>query len=267
MKIITTKALPATGWFGGKRLLAKTIVNIINQVDHKCYAEPFLGMGGVFLRRTHKPKAEIINDYSKDVINFFRIVQKHPEELCRQLKFQIASRDEFKRQKAINSNCLTDVERAARFLYLQRMSFGGKVVGQSYALDTTGNARFNTKNIMPAIEKLHLRLNQVQIECLDWAEFIQKVDKVHTLFYLDPPYFGHENDYGKDMFDQSQFAKMADILSCIKGKFILSINNVPEIRESFANFNIKEVKTAYTAGGNHFSKPVTELIITNFSYE
>ncbi len=267
MKKVTIKALPATGWFGGKHLLAKKIIYIINQVEHTCYAEPFMGMGGVFLRRTHKPKAEIINDYSKDVINFFRIVQKHPDELCRLLKFYICSRYEFHRQKSVNPDCLTDIERAARFLYLQRMSFGGKVVGQAYSLDTTGNSRFNTKNVMPAIEKLHQRLNQVQIECLDWAEFIKRVDRDYTLFYLDPPYFGHENDYGKGLFDQSQFNKMTDILSNIKGKFILSINNVPEIRETFSNFNIKEVKTVYTAGGNHFSKPVTELIITNFKYE
>ncbi|MFV0535383.1 MAG: DNA adenine methylase [Cumulibacter sp.] len=264
MNKIKQAALPLMPWFGGKRKLAQRIVSIINQVEHQCYAEPFVGMGGVFLRRTHKPKAEIINDYSRDVSNLFRVLQKHPTELSNHLKLKIASHDEFYRLKATPPESLTDIERAARFIYLQKLAFGGKAVGQNFGMNTTGNARFSAKRVVPMITKLHNRISDVQIQCLDWQDFINRVDRNQTLFYLDPPYFGHENDYGKQLFDRSQFNKMAKVLSQIKGKFILSINDTPEMQNCFVQFNIKPVSLTYTAGG----APVAakELIITNFDY-
>lgn len=266
MKKVENKALPILGWAGGKSRLAKTIVNIINQVEHTCYAEPFIGMGGIFLRRDMRPKSEIINDYNHDVVNLFRVVQKHPDELCRHLRFQLTSRNEFFRQRKLNPDLLTDIERAARFVYLQRITFGGRVNSYSYGIITTGKAGFNTDNILPAIERLHQRLSHVQVECDDWKDFIKRVDRPHVLFYLDPPYYGFENDYGKDLFDRKQFAIMADLLSGIKGKFILSINKLPEIQSLFKDYNIKIVDTLYMAQADK-PKKVQELIITNFEYE
>ncbi len=259
------KCQPIAGWMGGKRMLAKHICNIIDNTEHICYAEPFVGMGGIILRRNKPAKSEIINDYNGDVVNMFTIVQKHPQELKRVMEWQLTSRDEFNKIKLIPTETLTDIERAAKFIYLQRIAFGGKINGH-YGLDTTGCGRFSTLNLFPLITKLHERLNKVQITNFDWAEFINKVDRKHTLFYLDPPYWGHENDYGKDMFDRSQFSTMADILSNLKGKFVLSLNDLPEIRQCFNMFIIKEVNTIYSAAGNDKQKPARELIISNFDY-
>lgn len=254
-------------WFGGKRKLAKDIIKIINQVQHICYAEPFVGMGGVFLRRTHKSKCEIINDFSRDVSNFFRVVQRHPDELLKHLELKVSSRDEFYRLKAIPPESLTDVERAARFIYIQRCAFAGKVIGNDFGLTTDGNGRFCTDLTFPMIKRLHKRIAAVQIMDIDWQDFIKRVDREYTLFYLDPPYFGHEDDYGKDMFNREQFVKMAVLLSDIKGKFILSINDTTEIRKWFCNFYIKEVGLTYTAAGGNKPKAAKELIITNFTYQ
>lgn len=81
------------------------------------------------------------------------------------------------------------------------------------------------------------------------------------LFYLDPPYFGNENDYGKAMFDRSQFAVMATALAGIKGRFIMSINDVPEIRQLFARFELSEAKINYSISGGK-GTAARELIIT-----
>ena len=59
---------PVAPYIGGKRALSKTLVDQIAAVDHDLYAEPFVGMGGVFFRRKHRPRAEVINDISKDVV-------------------------------------------------------------------------------------------------------------------------------------------------------------------------------------------------------
>ncbi|MHA1570507.1 MAG: DNA adenine methylase, partial [Alphaproteobacteria bacterium] len=121
---------PAAGYIGGKRQLAKTIIERIETVPHTTYAEPFVGLGGVFFRRRQRPKAETINDLNGDIANFFRILQRHYPQFMECLRFQIASRKEFERLKVTDPSTLTDLERAARFLYLQKSSFGGKVTGR-----------------------------------------------------------------------------------------------------------------------------------------
>ena len=118
---------PAASYVGGKKILSSRICKIIETVPHKLYAEPFVGMGGVFFRRRLAPKLEVINDRSGDISNFFRILQRHYPQLMDTLKFQVTSRREFERLKAANPETLTDLERAARFIYMEKIAFGGIV--------------------------------------------------------------------------------------------------------------------------------------------
>ena len=108
----------------------------------------------------------------------------------------------------------------------------------------------------------HERLEGVVFESLDWAELIPRYDTPDTLFYLDPPYWGGENDYGKLMFERDDFQKMANVLKNIQGRFILLINDVPEIREMFDGFHMEPMKLKYSisAGAN---TEAAELIITD----
>lgn len=258
--------LPIAPWLGGKRNLAKRITAIIDADTHLTYAEPFVGMGGIFLRRTRRPRVEVINDRGRDVANLFRILQRHYPQFLEVLRFQLTTRAEFNRLVDTNPDTLTDLERAARFLYLQRTAFGGKVSGRNFGVSKDRPGRFNLTTLEPMLEDLHSRLSGVVIECLDWSEFVTRYDGPGTLFYLDPPYWGCENDYGKAMFSREDFAAMAGSLRGIKGRFILSINDVPEIRETFAGFAFREVKTTYSVGGGSGSKPErAELLISNFS--
>ena len=109
---------PVAGYIGGKRILSKQLVPMINAIEHDLYAEPFMGMGGVFFRRDRKPKVEAVNDYSRDVATFFRILQNHYEAFLDMLKWQVASRAEFERLLGMDADRLTDLQRGARFLYL-----------------------------------------------------------------------------------------------------------------------------------------------------
>ena len=80
-------AEPAAAWIGGKRHLAQRICRILAATPHDAYAEPFVGMGGVFLRRAVRPRVEVINDVSGDVVTLFRVLQRHPEALLRELRW------------------------------------------------------------------------------------------------------------------------------------------------------------------------------------
>jgi len=131
---------PVAAYIGGKRRLAELLVERIAAVPHRTYAEPFVDMGGIFFRRRRWPPAEVINDGNGEVANLFRILQRHYPQFMDTLRFQITSRREFERLKASDPATLTDLERAGRFLYLQRTAFGGKVRGQNFGVDLSGAA-------------------------------------------------------------------------------------------------------------------------------
>lgn len=258
---------PVAPWLGGKRNLAKRICAIIDAAPCVTYAEPFVGMGGIFLRRSSRPRAEVINDRGRDIANLFRILQRHYPQFLDTLRFQLTTRAEFLRLVQVDPDTLTDLERAARFLYLQRTAFGGKVSGRNFGVDKARGGRFNLTTLEPMLEDLHSRLAGVVIECLDWSDFIPRYDAQGTLFYLDPPYCGCEDDYGKAMFARADFARLAQLLHAVKGRFILSLNDLPEVRQTFAGFDLAEVRTTYTisAARNDPAGGRAELLISNWT--
>jgi DNA adenine methylase len=255
-------ARPVAPWLGGKRNLARRLVARIAEIPHTTYAEPFVGMGGVFLRRTSRPRAEFINDRGRDVYNLFRVLQEHYVAFLDLLRFQITTQANFERLVATDPATLTDLQRAARFLYLQRLAFGGKISGRNFGISTDRPARFNLTTLEPDLEALHARLAGVTVTCLDFAEFIRRVDGEGTLFYLDPPYWGCEGDYGRDLFSRERFEEMAGILAGIRGRLLLSLNDTPEVRATFAAFRIDEVTTTYTIGSNGARPERREVVIS-----
>lgn len=233
----------------------------IDAIDHQLYAEPFVGMGGVFFRRTRRPRKEVINDISMDVVNLFRLLQRHYQQLLDVLKWQVCSRAEFQRLVDLDPAKLTDLERAARFIYLQRTGFGGKVAGsRSFGVTRTNPARFDLTKLVPMLEEAHERLCGVDIERLPYADLITRYDTQGTLFYLDPPYWGCEDDYGKEVFSADDFDRLSGLLNGIEGRFILSINDTPEIREIFGRFDIEAADVNYRVSGR--VTPAKELIVS-----
>lgn len=255
--------LPVAAYIGGKSRLAKTIIPHIEAIPHSSYCEPFVGMGGIFLRRRERPKGEVINDYNGEVANFFRILQHHYQAFLDVIKWKITTRSEFERLVKTDPTTLTDLQRAARFLYLQRLAFGGKVSGMNFGVDPMAGARFDLTKLVPMLEDVHERLSGVVVESLDYKDFIRRYDRPEVLFYLDPPYYGSEGDYGRDLFSRDEFAQMARLLAGIKGRFILSINDRPEVRKIFRDFLHLKVQTTYTIAGNNNAQKAGELLISN----
>ena len=253
---------PLAGWIGGKSRLASRIVAAIPQ--HQCYCEVFSGAAWVLFRKPESD-VEIINDFSRDVANLYRVLQNHLDEFMRQFRFQLVSREEWNRLNSVPPETLTDIQRAAQFYYLQKMSFGGKVRGRVFGTATTARPRLNLlqHRLEEELSEAHLRLARVTVENLGYADCIRRYDRPHTFFYIDPPYYNCEDDYGKGMFGKADFAELAEQLGLIAGKFLLSLNDTPEIRQLFAGFKIEEADTSYSTGSRG-PKKVTELLIRNY---
>lgn len=256
---------PVAPYRGGKSRLQARLVDIIDGVEHRVYAEPFVGMGGVFLRRRRVAAVEVVNDRSRDIATFYRVVQRHYAAFTDLLRYQLTSRGHFEYLNRQPPDMLTDLERAARFFYLQTMAYGGKVAGRTFGADRSRAGRFNVLRLAPLLQDFHDRLAGVVIECLNYDKFIATYDAVDALMYLDPPYHGCERDYGEGLFGEKDFFRLKAILDQVNCRFILSLNDDAFTRQLFSGFEIRKVTTRYGLASG--SKCVNELIVTNFSLQ
>ena len=253
-------ATPIVPWVGGKRRLAKRILPVFPA--HECYVEPFAGGAALFFLK-EPSDVEVLNDINGELINLYRVVKHHLDEFVRQFKWALISRQLYSWLKKTPEETLTDIQRAARFYYIQKMSFGGKVANQTFGTATTAAPRLNLLRIEEELSAAHLRLSRTYIEHLAWDECIRRYDRPHTLFYLDPPYWGTEG-YGVD-FGLEQYALMADLAKSIKGRMIVSVNDIPAMRQAFAGLEMERLEINYTVGGAGRSKGAAgELLIRNW---
>lgn len=254
------QASPMVQWVGGKRRLAPQILPLFP--DHSCYVEPFCGAGALFFLKA-PVKVEVLNDVNGDLVTLYRVVQHHLEEFVRHFKWALASREIYKWLQITPAETLTDIQRAARFFYLQKLGFGGKVQGQSFGTATMSRPGLNLLRLEEQLSAVHLRLHQVFIERLEWSACIERYDRPHSLFYLDPPYWGTEG-YGVD-FGLEQYDLMAELMGSMKGKSLVSVNDIPAMRKAFKGHTIKRVSIRYTVGASGRGRePKGELLIRNF---
>jgi DNA adenine methylase len=249
------RTVPIIPWLGGKRRLADLLINRFP--PHTCYVEVFAGGAALYFLR-HPAEVEVINDVNGDLVNLYRVVKHHLEEFVRQFKYALSSRQIFKWTQDTPPEVLTDVQRAARFFYLQQQAFGGRVAGQTWGTATTAPA-INLLRIEENLSAAHLRMASAYIEQLDWAACLDRYDRAHTLFYMDPPYWETEG-YGVP-FEWSQYELMASKLRQLKGKAIISLNDHPDIRRCFEDFEMESLSIDYTVGGGTNRAERQELII------
>jgi DNA adenine methylase len=245
-------------YIGGKNRIANQIVAILPK--HTTFAEPFAG-GAQVLFHKEPSEAEILNDLNDDIVNFFRVVQLHYEEFLRYLQFILVSRKWFSLFQSQNPATLTDIQRAARFFYLQKNGYAGLVRDPHYSYSVLAPKSFNPARIREIIESAHRRLGRVQIECLPYEEILKRFDRPTTVFYLDPPYW--KRNLYRFNFTEADFQKLEERLRHIRGKFVLSLNDLPEVRELFHRFRFREIELCYTAQSTA-GKRYRELLITNY---
>jgi len=149
------------------------------------------------------------------------------------------------------------------YYYLQRAAFGGKVTGQTFGTSATAPPRLNLFGLEQSITSAWQRLAQVTIECLDFRKLLPKYDRKATFFFMDPPYWnipGYRHD-----FETQDFIDLAEILVTLKGRFLMTINDTPEIREIFDRFTIEETTLKYSMSHQAKARAQsrTELLIMN----
>ena len=252
-------AKPVIPWIGGKRRLAEPLLRRFP--EHTCYVEAFAGAAALYFLK-QPSEVEVINDINGELVNLYRVIKHHLEEFIRQFKWALSSRQVYEWHQATPPETMTDIQRAARFFYLQKLSFGGKVEGQAFGTATTSPPRLNLLRIEEDLSQAHLRLQSTYIENLPWQRVVEKYDRPHTLFYLDPPYWETEG-YGVE-FGLDQYRQMAALAKDIDGSMVISVNDHPTMRDVFDDpcLYVDTVDITYTVGGGSGSK-ARELVIWN----
>ena len=245
-------------WIGGKKLLRKEIVNRFpEKVDR--YVEVFGGAAWVLFYKDKHANFEVYNDYNSELVNIFRCVKYHREELQRELSYFLNSREMFQDfMEQYKTRGLTDIQRAARYFMIIKTSYGSKC-------GTYGCVKKDTAKYINYLADIQNRLNSVVIENRDFEKIITAYDREGTLFYLDPPYYGTENYYQEVDFTTADHERLKKALDNIKAKFVLSYNDCPEIRELYKDYKIEEIKRKnnLTSRYENAEKEFSELIIVN----
>ncbi|KUF27288.1 DNA adenine methylase [Xanthomonas phaseoli] len=236
---------PMIPWPGGKRRLIKHLYP--HFPAHETYVEAFAGGAAALLMRPRPAPLEVLNDINSDLVCLYRCVRHHLDEFVRMFRWSLVSRQMFEWAPMERPETLTDIQRAARFYYLQKLAFGGKVEGQTFGVVASGlGPRLNLLRIEEELSAVHLRLANVVIERLPWHECIGRYDRPETLFYLDPPYWQTEG-YGVE-FSFSEYERMADLMRSSRGKIVVSLNDHADIRRVFAGFEMVPLQVNYTTG-------------------
>jgi DNA adenine methylase len=246
---------PLFPWPGGKRRLAKHILPVLHATPHRNYVEPFAGGAAILFMRDPAPR-EVINDLHGELVRLYRCVQHHLDELVRQFRWALVSREMFRWAQLQHADTLTDIQRAARFFYLQRLAFGGKVAGQTWG--TSHAPRLNLTRLEEDLSMAHLRLSRVTIENLPWQEVVRRYDAPDTLFFLDPPYWDTMGYGGEFTLDEHQ--QLAAAMAGMRGKALLTINDHPAMRQVYGGMHATPMQTTYTVGGGDKAKPAKELL-------
>jgi DNA adenine methylase len=245
-------------WRGGKRNLRKEIISMIP--EHYCYIEPFAGALWVYFGK-EKSETEIINDIDKNLITFYSVLKNNYNDFIKKFDTYLVSRDEFEYLKNLDDSELDDVMLAYKFFYVNKNSFGGDMTSfNSYYRDSP----YLNDKALKLLKKAHQRLKDTWIENQDYKKIIEKFDRSDSFFYLDPPYYETNNGSyksGKDI----NFNELRDILSNVKGKWLLSINDNEYIKQLFDGFYFKEIDVQYNMSKDSSGRgKFGELLISNY---
>lgn len=248
-------------WVGGKKALRDEILARFPR-NYKRYIEVFGGAGWVLFHKPPGNDFEVFNDFNGNLVNLYRCVREQPEALRNELRYMLNSRLDFEYMKGMlhSRAVLPDVRRAAYYYALIRYSYAA-------GTSTFGSQPHAIWNNFPLIESAAGRLQKVVIENKDCVKLIRQYDRPESFFYCDPPYYNADQYYEAVSSDGFDHAGLADALLGIKGKFLLSYNDCPEIRALYDRPGIvvegisrlSNIAQRYENG-----KQYPELLISNY---
>jgi DNA adenine methylase len=202
-----------------------------------------------------------------ELVNFWRVIQNHLQPFMDYYKYAVISRKLWTLENKKDPETLTDIQRAVRYYYLQRLGFGGKTVARTFGSGATRPMNLNLTTMEESLLEVHWRVERVTLEHMDACKCIERYDRKETLFYIDPPYYDVAQCYAHK-FSHEDFLRLRSTLDAIKGRFILSLNDSKDVRAIYKGFRQDRIVTTYSSGNSRVTadtrgKSRAELLIHN----
>lgn len=227
----------------------------------KIYVEVFAGGGSVLLNKERSVR-EILNDKNGNLINLYRVVREHPDELKDRLLYVLHSREDFRfaQRRLAEFSYQDDIQWAADFFQVVKQSYAGS--GKQFC--SVARSMWAS---FPVIDRVAGRLQGVTLENDDFGVIFQRYDSPNTVFYIDPPYYFTESYYPGRLFPRSDHQRLAAIVLGMEGDFLLSYNLCPEVLELYRQpgILIEEVDRINNMAQRYESGAVyREVLISNY---
>jgi len=217
-------------YMGGKQKLVSRLLSMIP--SHTSYVEVFGGAGALLLNKAPS-EIEVYNDIDGELVNLFEVIRDNPEAFLKRADFLLYSRELYEKwsdeiQKGAPP--VNPVERALRFWYCMRSSFGAHIgKGWAFSRDDPRDQGLVLENALGEIRTIHQRLKNVEIDHLDFRRLIPNHDSPNTFMFLDPPYLDAE-EYRVGKFTLQDHRDLAELLMRTNGKWLMTVGDNPEIR-------------------------------------
>lgn len=249
-KELLIKPKPILKWAGGKKQLLTDLHSLVPQGFNK-YIEPFFGGGALFF--SLEPQKAVLADLNPELVNLYSVLAKNVEGLISELSNYPNDKDFFYEMRAKDLSAMTDIEKAARTVFLNKTCFNGLYrVNKSGGFNVPfGNykkpaiCRPNDLRAASALLKGKKFLND------DYKTVLRKHAREGDLVFLDPPYlpiseYADFKRYTKEQFyeeDHRELAAEVQRLHEMGCTVILTNSNHPLVHELYSNFNIEVVST------------------------
>lgn len=272
---LKSETYPIVKWVGGKRQLMFELIKNMPK-SYNRYFEPFIGGGALFFEL--QPEQAYISDMNEELINLYSVVRDNVYELIKDLSKHEVSKEYFLEIRNIDRTEqyteLSDVERASRFIYLNRTCFNGMYRVNSQGQFNVPFGHYKNPRIIDENNLLNCSelLKKTEIKCADFSEILTKVKK-GDLVYFDPPYVPLNDtssftSYTKDGFDINMQFKLRDVCDKLdnKGvKFMLSNSDTKLVNELYVNYEIKKVFASRQINANADGRgKITEVLVRNY---
>jgi len=268
---------PFLKWIGGKRQLLPAITGLFPK-SYSNYYEPFIGGGAVFFNM--QPKKATINDYNEELINVYKTIKEHPEELILDLKTHKNESDYFYKLRALDRQAayigLSEVQKASRVIYLNKTCFNGLYRVNSSGEFNSPFGKYKNPNIVNEITiravSKYLNKNNITILNGDFEEAVKGIRK-GAFVYFDPPYdpvsaSSNFTGYVKGGFDRNEQVRLRDLCDKLdkRGvKFLLSNSATAFIEDLYKNYDINYVKANRSVNSVGSKRgEVDEVLIRNY---
>lgn len=234
------KTKPLVSWAGGKTRLLKRLLPHIP--EHAGYIEVFAG-GCALLLAKPPSRMEVVNDVNGNLVTLYKVAKHHPDALARELELLPASRDLLRESnELLRTEALTDLQRAARFLYANKTSFSAGGGTLAIARDPRSSAFIGTEAMVRSIHEFSKRMNRVIIENVDFRRIFKLYDHPDNFMFIDPPYLDSDgkNYRGWNEFEMASFA--AEVKQ-LKSRWIVTVDDSVFNRDLWQGYRFEAVST------------------------